>query len=184
MCSSIILTVMMGVSYSFFNNEMIIYSPKLNYKILYGFGIGIGILCFIGFSIFLLAPSLKVVSFIVFPAFFLFSLIILFVNIPHSAEKFVDNWNNVWKESLETEIFQMKQKCCGWFNESDRGLEICPMNFIPGCSNVLQNYLKPRFKEIFVAMIVILSLGLISTFVLFAIYSSEKKLITALPIFT
>lgn len=184
LCSAVILTVTMGSAFSLFRSDVIIYTAKLNYRILYGFGIGVGILCFVGFAVFLLLPSLKAVSFIVFPVFFIFSLIVLIVNLPHSAQRFVDSWGSAWSPSLETEAFQMQQRCCGWRSEADRGLERCPLRFVSGCADVLLRQLKPRFSEVMAAMIVVLALGLVSGFVLFAIYSSEKKLITALPVFT
>ncbi|OHS99138.1 hypothetical protein TRFO_34492 [Tritrichomonas foetus] len=167
--SAIILIVMSGISYNYFSNEILIFSPKLQHHIFFGCGIGVGFVVFIGLWIFLFFPKTIYNYIVTFPLLLILPCVYLYFSQPGSSSQFIKDWDQQWSVDLiETEMLQKKNKCCGWKNYTDKSLYPCPINFVSGCQQVVTDYLDPRFHEIFIFSCVSLIMGTVSTVMLVA----------------
>ena len=164
LCSAVLI-VMSGVSYGRFSSDLLIYSSKIKYHIVFGIGIGVSFIVFFGLIVLLFFPKLKYNFFVTFPLLLIIPASYIYLSYPNSADRFLSNWDNDWKVSIESEGLQVKQRCCGWNNLTDRALDPCPELFVSGCRKIVYNYLDSRFTELFYCSCIILgvsSIGLIA----------------------
>lgn len=162
--SAVLLIMTSSVSYQYFSNDILIYSPSFKLTILFGCGICLSIVIFIGLCIFLFFPKIKINYILTFPFFLFIPCIYIYFSMPGATEKFISNWSSSWNDSsIITESFQEKQKCCGWQDYTDRSIDPCPMDYQSGCKMIVINYLKPRFHDIFYSSILVLFLSTFST---------------------
>ena len=169
--SAVLLIMTSSVSYQYFSNDILIYSPSFKLTILFGCGICISVIIFIGLCIFIFFPKIKINYILTFPLFLFIPCIYIYFSKPGETEKFISNWSDLWDDtSIFTEEFQKKQKCCGWLNFSDRSIDPCPIDYQSGCKMIILNYLNPRFHDIFVSSIVALFFGTFSSVFSIVIY--------------
>lgn len=169
LCSAVLLIMASSVSYQYFSDEFLIYSPPFKLSIFFGCGIGASCIAFIGLCIFLFFPTFIFNYIVTFPIFLLIPCTYIYFSKPGATENYITNWSSSWDESLITEAFQKKHKCCGWFNFSDRSIEPCPMSYKSGCKSIVLSYLAPRFKDIFYSSVVVLAFGTLSSIVIITI---------------
>ena len=160
--SSVLLIVMSGVGYYNFTNEILIIQGKINFSTLFGIGIFISIIFFIGIWFFLLVPKFLCHYLITFPSFTIILSFFIAFTTYNEFDDYLKIWGENWNDNLQTQSLQMKNKCCGWFNYSDRGLDPCPFFFDSGCFNIISNFLKPRYEEILISSLITLIIGLVS----------------------
>ena len=161
--SNILLIVMAGVGYSYFNSDVLISNYQINLKLLFGFGIGVGILELFCVLIFLIFTEFRPNYFITVGIFIIISSLFIVYTRPNYYKKYVDYYNKVWDENSTKIIdFQWTRSCCGYNSFKDRSIPNCPFEFTSGCSSIISDYLQTRFNEIFVASIVTLCLFMIS----------------------
>lgn len=145
-----------GAGYGYFNSDYVFTNCQINYRIMFGCGIGVAMLLL-----------LAVNSYFAFSKWghyfttFVFTLAIgiVYLVFTTSTTKCVTHHEKVWY-STDTGVtdFQLKHNCCGWLNSSDHALSNCPFNFDSGCKTVMANYLAPRVKQIFIGTILFLIL--------------------------
>ena len=172
--SFILLIVGSGVGYMYFNNDIFVIPAKYNYKVFFLCSLCFGIITFFGVWIFLFCPKIIWNYVVTFPIFFILLIIFVYFSYPANLSKYFDGWDNKWNDTFEIRSLQIKQKCCGWVNFSDRGLNPCPPTFFSGCKPLLEAYLKPRLQEVFIFGLLSIFLGLITSIPLF-IYCSRTK---------
>lgn len=169
--SNILLIVMAGVGYSYFNSDMLLSNYQINLKLLFAFGIGVGILELVGIILFLAITDFKLNYILTIPVFLVLSILMIVYTRPNYYKKYVDHYGHEWNENSTKYIsFQWKKNCCGYYRFDDRGIPNCPFEFTSGCSNIISDYLKIRFEEIFIANIVTLLL-FVTSVVALIIYS-------------
>ena len=169
--SAVLLIMTSSVSYQYFSNDILIYSPSFKFTIFFGCGICISIIIFIGLCIFIFFPKIKINFILTFPLFLLVPCIYIYFLMPGAAEKFISNWSDSWDDSsILTESFQKKQKCCGWLNFSDRSIDPCPITYQSGCKIIILNYLTPRIHDVFVSSIAVLFWGAFSSILSIVIF--------------
>lgn len=171
--STILFTVMSGVGYKYFSNQLIFTKFKINLEYLFGFGIGVGIVLFFMVWVFLFFPNFICNWYFTFPLTFLMLSLYLFFSLPISQKALTDITGEVWRDSFNEKIvklIQYKYRCCGWSNITDNGIYPCPISFDSCCLNVFENYIEPRFKEICISTIFIL-ITLFASIVVLSIYA-------------
>ena len=168
--ASILLIVMSGIGFSYFNNSILIYSPGINMRVLFGCGIGVGILLLFGLVLYLFISSLIIHYILTFPLMIVMCSLYIAYTRESQIDKIIDFFSYLWTESIATREFQLTAKCCGWNNATDRSLVLCPMEYESGCKNFLYNFLRPRYNSIFISSIVILCLLVVSLFPLSLIF--------------
>jgi hypothetical protein len=181
--SSVMLIMLSIIGVTYFENEILIFSPKPKLLIVFGCGIAVSILIFAGIWVFLLFPSWKLNYIVTFPLFFIAHISYIAFARPGSTVSYLADWAPFWIESpLIVESFQMRHECCGWSNSSDNGFLPCPHSFESGCANLITEYLNVRFNEILIGGVVGMSMGLVSSVWLFtaAYRSPDSPLITRL----
>ena len=160
--SIITFIVMSGVAYGYFKNDSMRWGPPVNMKVMFGCGIGVGMLLLIVIWSFFHFPLFFVHYILTFPIFISMSCLYIVYTQPVQIEKCLAAWDMVWDASLFLTQFQIENKCCGWWNASDRGISNCHMEYYSGCRDVLKNYLEPRLAELNRSGIFILCLSVIS----------------------
>jgi hypothetical protein len=146
--SSVLQIAVSGIGYHFFDDSILIFRPKFNYRIMFGIGIGISSVVFIGIWIFFLIPAAKYNYIVTFPLFFILSCVFLYSSRSGAVDVYLEQWDSAWSDSTDCESFQIDQKCCGWANAFDRSVRPCPRNFESGCMNIMREWLIFRLYEI------------------------------------
>ena len=164
--SIILFTVISGVGYHYFSSSLLQFSFSIDIPIMFGCGIGVGLLLLIALFLYFTYPTLIIHYVLTFPTFFCVSILYIIYCSPKKAKSYVGAWDSQWQDSITIRHLQITQNCCGWNNESDRGLLYCPLLFTSGCKNVINGYLQPRFHEIYVSSFVMLSFNVFSLIVL------------------
>ena len=161
--SGVILIVMAGVGYSYFNSDIFLANYQINQKLLFGFGIGVGIVELLGIILFLAATELRFNYFLTIGVFTLISTLFIVYTRPNYYKKYIDFYDKKWDANSTKYInFQWRKSCCGYYRFDDRGIPNCPFEFTSGCYKIISDYMKPRFNEIFIAIITTLCLFIIS----------------------
>lgn len=174
--SDVLLIVMSGVGYSYFDSDILLGNYRINQRLMFGFGIGVGLIEFFGIILFLADTDFKINYFITIPVFVVMSSLYIAYSRPNYYKKYIDHYNKQWDGNSTKYInFQWKRSCCGYYKFNDRGIPNCPFEFTSGCSFIISDYLKPRFKEIFISSIVVLCLFLISIIGLIIYYYVEDS---------
>ena len=172
--SNILLIVMAGVGYSYFNSDILLSNYKINLKLLFGFGIGVGILELVGIILFLAVTDFKLNYILTIPVFVLMSILFIVFTRPNYYKKYIDYYNRTWDSNSSKCInFQWTRSCCGYYRFDDRGIPNCPYEFTSGCSSIVSDYLKNHFNEIFFANSTTLCLFAVSIIVLI-VYSKVE----------
>ena len=169
--TSVLFVSTSGVAYGYFSNSMLFSNYDFNLKVMYGCGIGIGIVLFGATFAYFCNPTFCCHFVFTIPAFIVMLSIYIACSQPSQSTKYENILDQRWNENLSTLIdLQIKLKCCGWNNASDRGLTVCPFDFESGCSPIFSNYIEPRNHNIFVASIVMFVFLFVSS-VFFTVYS-------------
>jgi hypothetical protein len=168
--SSVLLIMLSGLGVYYFSRDIILFSPEVRYTIVFGSGIGLSVLIFIGLWIFLMVPRWKCNYVVTFPIFYILMVVYIGIAVNGSTERYLGNWNTEWSNDvLGVETLQISQKCCGWANASDRSIEPCPDSFENGCIFIVSSYLRDRFAELFTGASVTFAVGLTSSISLFVV---------------
>ena len=154
------MLVLSGAGYHYFSQDLLIIDPQINYKVMFGCGIGIGLIFFIGVWIFLTVPRFICNYIVTFPAFIIIISIYIAFLVPSAFSKYMSLWDEKWEDNIESQILQIRYKCCGWKNYTDRALEKCQFNAESGCKSIINGYLKPRYNTLLI--LASLTLGLAS----------------------
>lgn len=155
--SFLLLIVMSGVGYSYFHHEILRFLDKNNMDVLFGCGIGVGIILFIVVWLFLAFPKIFIHYVLTFPIFLMMCILYIVYTVPEkNTEDFLVKINRLWIESVYVRKIQLLNRCCGWFNATDRGLTNCPYDYDSGCFNKFRDFIHPRLKEMFISSIVML----------------------------
>ncbi|OHT02089.1 hypothetical protein TRFO_07274 [Tritrichomonas foetus] len=169
--SDVLLMVISGVSYSYFNNEMILRNVTINMKVMFGCGIGLGIAGIIGILLYLSWPEFAFNWIITVPVFLVITILYIVYCRPNIYQKYISDYNEYWNENYSSILtFQWKYQCCGYNNASDRAISNCPFEFESGCTSKIEDYLKRHLQEIFIAAILMCGLFAISIIVLTIYY--------------
>lgn len=175
--SSILFVVISGVGYGYMNNDILFSSGAINFRILYGCGIGISLIFFIVIWPYFTNPSFCCHFVLTIPVCLVMFILYLNYSLNSSANKYVKNLGTKWDNSSQIIEYQYKHSCCGWLSVNDRGLSYCPFDFESGCKSKVENYITGRFKEIMKCTILILTLfviGVISS-TLFTCVEDEEN---------
>lgn len=164
--SIILFIVISGVGYSYFSSSILQFSFPIDISVMFGCGIGIGLLILFAIALYFIYPRFFIHYVITFPTYIVVNILYIVYCSPSKSEKYVNNWSSQWTDSITIRHLQITQNCCGWENESDRGLLYCPLTFTSGCINILNDYLRPRFHEMYVSSFVMLTLHVFSFLVL------------------
>lgn len=168
--SIILLIVTSGIGYMYFKPGVMSHAIDINLKVLFGCGIGVGLVLFIIIWLFLGFPKFLLNYFFTFPLTIVICALFIYYTSPSKLVKYEEQMSKAWNEGIVHRRIQMKFQCCGWFNASDRAIKKCPIKFESGCSKVFYKYFKPRLLDIFYSTIVILIINVISIVVLLILY--------------
>ena len=164
--SIILFIVISGVGYSYFSDSILQFSFPINISVMFGCGIGVGLLILFAFILYIFYSKFFIHYVLTFPTYFCVSILYIIYCSPKKANNYVADWDSQWKDTIIIRQLQITQNCCGWANESDRGLLYCPLRYKSGCKNVINNYLQPRFHEIYISSFVMLSMNFASFVIL------------------
>lgn len=167
--STILFTVISGVGYNYFSNQLLFTHFKVNIELIFGFGIGVGIFLFFMTWTFLFYPNFICNWFFTFPMTTIFMIIYLLFTLPISQQGFINKTEEQWRNSLNEKIvkrIQYQYECCGWSNFTDCAINPCPISFDSNCLNVFKDYINPRFHEINISAIFMLITFVVSLLVL------------------
>jgi hypothetical protein len=168
--SSVLLIMLSSLGVYYFSRDIILFSPEVRYTIVFGSGIGVSVLVFIGLWVFLMVPRWKCNYVVTFPAFFILMIVYIAIAVHGSTERYLSNWGTEWSNDvLGVETLQITHNCCGWENASDRAIEPCPDSFQSGCILLVSSYLRDRFAELFTGASVTFAVGLTSSILLFVV---------------
>ena len=167
--SCIILLVISGVAYGWVKqSDLLLVTVDMDYRLLFGIGIGVSLVCFIGIWLFFAIPSLKLNFIVTFPLLYVVPCVYLYFASPSAVNRYLRIFDLMWDETLlSVEDLQMKYGCCGWQNATDRALSPCPYNYESGCANLVSHYLGHCLKEVLHASAVSLFLAVGSSVILF-----------------
>lgn len=160
--SIILLIVISGIGYMYFKSGIMMNSYDINLRVLFGCGIGVGLILFIIIWIFFGFPKFFLNYFLTFPLTIIMCVLYIFYTRPSKFTQYEMKLSSIWSEGIVYRRLQMNLQCCGWFNASDRAIKKCPIHFESGCAHVFTNYFKPRIGDIFLSSIVILIINVIS----------------------
>lgn len=170
----IIFTVISGMGYQYFKEDLIIGNCYVNMKVMFGCGIGLSLGFIMGLVGYCACPGNFCCNFLFWgPMFVLCALYITYTR-PSLVDVYTEYYGDLWDEDnaeLDLMAIQFHHKCCGWENATDRGLVACPYDYVSGCSNTVREYLLPRMDEIFVCSIVTLSVATVAAITLFILTS-------------
>jgi hypothetical protein len=168
--SSVLLIVMSGIGYQYFSSDLLIFRSSIGYHLLFGCGIGLSILIFIGIWGFMLVPRWKIHYFLTFPALWIQIFVYIWACSPSSCQQYIKDWSGQWlASSLVVQKLEIQYECCGWVNASDRGLLPCPSTFQSGCIQIVTDYLESRTEELLAAALAVLFTTLASAIALFVV---------------
>lgn len=168
--SIILLTVTSGIGYTYFESGIMAHSIDINLKVLFGCGIGVGLLLFIIIWLFFGFPKFFLNYALTFPLTILMCVLYIYFTSPSKIKQYEKKMSKIWNEGIANRRTQMIFQCCGWFNASDRAIKKCPIHFESGCAQVFSNYFRPRFSDIFYSSITILIINVISVVFLLVIF--------------
>ena len=173
--SIILLTVMCGVGYSYFKQDIFFTNCDINHKVFFGCGIGVGIILFF-LNFWVYVDPIFLSSLITIPGFIVIVCIFITYTTPKEKDVCISKHQNKWY-SQQTGFynFQIHYQCCGWTNSSDHGIELCPSTFESSCRDVLNNYIEPRMDRLLTGACMVLVFMVISYVALFVISYIELE---------
>lgn len=175
LASSCMFLVISGAGFNYFDDDLVINLPNMYIKVMFGIGLGIGFIVFIGLWIFFIKPRFAYNFIVTYPAFAFTLIAYIMFTYPGQTQKYLDEWSNKWGNDLKSESLQFKQQCCGWYNFSDRAIEPCPFNFASGCAEIVSNYLQPRLDEVFYGSLVTFGVAIAGSIPLFAFFITHDE---------
>ena len=167
--SCVVLLVISGVAFGWFKQtDLLLFSVNIDYKLLFGIGIGVSLICFIGLWVFFAVPLFKVNFIVTFPLLYAIPCVYLYYSCPASIQTYLRVWDAMWDpELVSVEDLQMIYHCCGWSNATDRSLVPCPFNYHSGCYGTVSKYVEERLEQVLHASALSLCLSVISSAFLF-----------------
>jgi hypothetical protein len=168
---SILFVVMSGVGYAYFSSPWFFVNSHVNLKVLFGCGIGVGIIIFIAIWFYLFQTTECWCCHAIFtvPVIVVMCSLYLAYTVSSATDDMLDVMGENWAGSDAQEAvtaIQWQYHCCGWNNASDHGLAVCPDEFESGCRVPADEYLRPRFKEILISTSIEFSTLILSMIVL------------------
>ena len=176
---------MSGVSYGYFNKDYILANVNVNMKVMFGCGIGVGFLLIIGVFVYLSSTTFFINWILTVPVFIIVSCLYITYTRSGLVSEYLNQYNFIWNPTDKKIIeFQWKHSCCGYENFTDRSIPNCPYSYQSGCRDVIGDYLRPRFYEIFVASITMMILFVVSMISLSitSLWDRTAKLVRYIPI--
>ncbi|OHT05822.1 hypothetical protein TRFO_26326 [Tritrichomonas foetus] len=161
----VVFTVMSGIGYSYFSDQIFTLHSSANLKVMFGCGIGVGIISFSLVWIYFIFPRARANYFFIFPPILIFLTSYLIFTMPSEKTSFVRRISRSWREPnqlMVLKLIQYQHECCGWMNYSDYGIDPCPRSYESGCEAYIDAFLTPRYNEIFLSSQLMLCLFVIS----------------------
>ena len=147
----------------YFSQDFLIIDAQINYKVLFGCGIGASVIFFVGIWFFLMVPRFICNYFVTFPALIVVVCVYISFLVPNSLDNYLSKWDEKWEDDIEEQNLQIKLNCCGWNNYTDRSIDNCPFNADSGCKTYIENYLEKIFNVLLILASLTLALGVVST---------------------
>jgi hypothetical protein len=149
-----------GVYYA--DHDLVRLDSRIHMPILFKIGLALSIYLGIAVFPFLGKPRQLRHHFSTLPLFIVLSCLYLVVSSPSEIDHQLSTWQRQWEDSLEIRQFQSFHRCCGWSSAQDRGLANCPMDYRSGCIAVVEEYVRPRFTELFTVTMIVLVLVVVA----------------------
>ena len=159
--AAIFLVIFASIGVSNISSDNYFTSCTVNYKIMFGFGIAIGLVSmFIAAILFCFTGGGACAVFF----FFIFTIPgIPFVIFLGSPKYCLNNQEDFWLNNTNgIPEYQVKHRCCGWENSSDHALLSCPFRFESGCKEHVQKYFDTKFNHLFAGHMISLIAGAVS----------------------
>lgn len=153
LCGPLILTVACGAGYGVLSNQMVIVESPLCSNLVFGIGIGVGILAVGGLIFFIIVPKSPFHFVVTFPITLAFNAFLIYLTSHKMYEDYIERWDAQWSTSTAEYVFQHHQRCCGWNNLSDRPMTPCHFGYEDGCREIIEDFLEPNYRELFNAFI-------------------------------
>ncbi|KAH0791557.1 hypothetical protein GPJ56_004544 [Histomonas meleagridis] len=177
--TSVLFVSTSGVAYGYFNNSIFFENFDINLKVMYGCGIGVGIVLFAATFAYFKNPTFCGNYVFTIPLYITMLSLYIAYSQPSQSSRYEQLLDQKWNENSSTLIdLQIRLKCCGWDNATDRGIAGCPFEFESGCSAFFFDYLEPRNQNIFVTSIVMFAFLFVSVifFIVFSCLEDEENM--------
>ena len=167
--------IISGMAIAYFDSSLLLLKFPINIKGLSIAGCVVGSVMIIYLFILMGLPNLFCLNIFMILGY----LCLVILSIAYNTKGQTDSYlgKDTWKNSIDYD-FKYENKCCGWTNYTDYidsysgttnvSRNYCPFDFVSGCYQVVDNYLRPRQREIFVDSIICLvffSFGIICCYI-------------------
>ena len=102
--SATCMLVLSGVGYHFFSQDFLIIDAQINYKVMFGCGIGIGIIFFVGIWFFLTVPRFICHYILTFPSFFIIVSVYIGFLVPGAFDNYISKWDENWEDNIISQM--------------------------------------------------------------------------------
>ena len=172
----ILLTVISGVGFGYFNTEFSFFNCTINHRLMFGFGIGCGLLLIIFNFVLYVVPFNFFNYIITIPGFIVICALYITYSVDKERDVCLKDGTEEWYNNEAGLIdIQLKYKCCGWENATDHGLVVCPFDYESSCKEIYNKFISPRMDIIFDSAITILVVNLVSWIVIYGCLFAEDE---------